>query len=99
MRRIGLAASKMAQGNLFKYNLFVVAIACLFSVFLFLVSGFTVLAVLLLISVLMRAFAPADFSGSWGGLIKMSMLALAVVIGLLNTAAIVKNIKIGKKKI
>jgi len=80
MRRIGIAASKMAKGDLLKYNLFVVGISFLFSLLLLGASGFVVLAALFLI-------APIH-------VIKTSLAALAVIIGLLALTAIIKNFKI-----
>ncbi len=97
MERIGLAASKMAQGNLLKYNLFVIGISCLFAVFLFVIAGFSVLAALFVISLIMRSFLPPDFSSNCVSVVKISLISLAVVIGILNALAIIKNIKIGKR--
>ncbi len=97
MERIGLAASKMAQGNLLKYNLFVVGISCLFAIFLFVISGFSVLAALFLISLILRSLLPPEFSSNWVQVVKMSLISLAVVIGILNVLAIIKNIKLGKR--
>ena len=96
MRRIGIAASKMAKGDLFKYHLFVTGISCLFSLLLFLISGFFVLAALLLISIIMRGFTPP---GGWMNVVKLSMTALGGIISLLGVAAIIKNIKFSKHKL
>ena len=38
MERIGIAASKIAQGNLFLYNICVIVISFLFSLFIFFIS-------------------------------------------------------------
>ena len=43
MLRIGIAASKMSKGSLLSYNLYVILIACLFSLFIFLICGFSIL--------------------------------------------------------
>ena len=99
MERIGIAASKMAQGSLLKYNFFVVGISCLFSLIIFLISGFSLLVGLLLISLILRAFVPSEFTHNWIGVVKVSMGALAVLIGALNILAIIKNIKVGKSKL
>jgi hypothetical protein len=99
MERIGLAASRMANGSLLKYNVFVVAISCFFSILIFLVCGFSVLAVLLLLSLVMRWFMPTDVFSNWTAIVKVSIAALAVIIGMLNIFAIAKNIKFSKKKI
>jgi hypothetical protein len=99
MQRIGLAASRMAQGNLLKYNLFVLGISSLFSLFIFFVSGFTILLALLLISIVTRFFLPPEFSASWPEINKISMVALAVIVGFFDMLAVIKNIKFTKTKI
>ncbi len=99
MQRIGLAASKMAKGNLLRYNLFVVGISSLFSLVLFLVSGFSVLAALLLISFILRGFLPTEFHAGWVNLIKFAIMCVAVLTGILNAMAILKNIKLSKHKL
>ena len=99
MQRIGLVASRMAQGNVCKYNLFVVVISCLCSFLIFLVSGFSILAALLLISIVSRWFMPVEFAGAWPGVTTVAMIALGVVIGVVNVIAIIKNVKAGKTNI
>ncbi len=98
MERIGIAASRMAKGNLLKYNLFVVAISTLFALLLFLVSGFVVLLALLLISIAMRWFLPQE-TAVWTHIAGVAVSAVAIIIGILNVLAVVKNIKIGKNRI
>ena len=92
MERIGIAASKMAQGDLLKYNLFVIGISCLFFILLLLVCGFSVLVSMFVVSLFVRGF-------HWMHVVKMSMAVLGSVIGLLNLFAIIKNMKISKNKI
>lgn len=100
MERIGRAASKMAQGNLLKYNLFVVAISCLLSLLVFFASGFSVLAALFLISLILRPFMPgASDSSHFFHLLKSCLIALGSVVVFLNILAIVKNIKLNKNKV
>ena len=99
MERIGLAASKMAQGNLLKYNVCVTAISCFFSVFIFLVCGFTVLVSLFIMSLLLRKLIPIEQSQGFFNIARVSLVALAVLIGMLNVVAIAKNIKVNKNKI
>ncbi len=56
MQRIGLAASKIAQGNIWFYYLAVVVIVCLFAIFVFLVCGFTVALTLFILFLLANGF-------------------------------------------
>ena len=99
MQRIGIAASKIAQGNLFKYNFFVIVIAFLCSLLLFLVCGFTILAVLFLISLIFRPFLPSEFHTAWLAIVRVCLAALGIVIGVLNVLAVVKNVKLTRSKI
>ena len=100
MERIGRAASKMAQGNLLKYNFFVVVIATLLSLFLFFASGLSVLAALFLVSLVLRPFMPeAIDSGHYFHLLKSCLIAVVSVTAILDILAIVKNIKTHKNKV
>ncbi len=97
MERIGRAASKMAHGNLVSYNFFVIGISCLISLFVFFASGFSVLAAIFLISLILRPLMPGAFeSGHYTHLIKICLVVLASIISLLNIWAIFKNIKFRK---
>jgi hypothetical protein len=99
MERIGIAASKMAKGNLWTYNVFVVMISCLCALLVFLICGFSILAALFLISLVFRFFMPSGFNAIWFSIVKLCLLALAVVVGLLNLVAIIKNMKLKKYKL
>ncbi len=99
MERIGIAASRMAKGKLWTYNLFVVLISCLCSLMIFFICGFTILIALFMISLIFRHFLPPEFNNVWLSIAKICMLALSVVVALLNGAAIVKNIKLTKQRI
>ncbi len=96
MRRIGIAASKMAQGSLPKYNVFVIMIAFLCSLLLFFVCGFSILAALFLVSLACRPFLPPGFNAAGPAIIRVCLVTLAVVIGILNILAVVKNVKVNK---
>ncbi len=99
MQRIGIAASKIAQGKLWKYNLSVLLISSLCALFIFLICGFSILAALFLISLVARSLMPSEFQVIWFAVVKICMGALAVVVGILNIWAIIKNIKFTKQKI
>jgi hypothetical protein len=99
MRRIGIAASKMAQGSLFTYNLFVVLLSCLLSLFIFLVCGFSILIIVVLVSWGLHALRPAGFHAGWMHMFKICLIILAVVTGIFNSVAIIKNIQWTKHKI
>ena len=99
MLRIGIAASKMSKGSLLTYNLYVVLIACLFSLFIFLICGFSILLIIFLVSLILHAIKPADFHASWVPMFKICSIILALVVGVLNIVAILKNIQFTKNKI
>ena len=99
MLRIGIAASKMSKGSLFKYNLYVILIACLFSFLIFLICGFSILLIVFLISLIIHALKPGDFHAGWVHMFKICLIVLAVVTGIYNSVAISKNVQFTKNKI
>ncbi len=99
MRRIGIAASKMSKGGLLSYNLYVILIACLFSFFIFLICGFSILLIVFLISLILNALKPTDFHADWAPMFKICLIVLALVMGGFNIVAVLKNIQFTKKKI
>ena len=99
MLRIGIAASKMSKGSLLRYNLYVILIACLFSLFIFFICGFSILLIVFLVSLILHALKPADFHAGWVHMFKICLIVLAVVVGVFNIVAILKNIQFTKNKI
>jgi len=93
MERIGIAASKIAQGNLFLYNLFVVLIAFLFSLFLFFIAGASIILALIIIGYVVNSLS-TDFGESWLLVVRFCMGVLTVVVVLFNFFAICRNFKI-----
>jgi hypothetical protein len=98
MLRIGIAASKMSKGRLLSYNLYVILIACLFSLLIFLICGFSILLIVFLISLILHALKPADFHAGWVPMFKFCLTVLALVVGIFNIIAILKNIQFTKNK-
>jgi len=99
MLRIGIAASKMSKGSLLTYNLYVILISCVFSLFVFLICGFSILPVVFLVSLILHALKPTGFHAGWVHMFKICLIVSAVVVGIFNTVAIFKNIQFTKKKI
>lgn len=97
MERIGIAASKIAKGNVFLYNFYVVLIAFLFSLFIFILAGVTVFFALVVISYVSSEVSPFAFDGQLVGLLKLCMISLTVIVAIFNILAILKNIKMPKK--
>ena len=97
MRRIGIAASKMAKDNLLTYNLFVILISFLFSVIVFFICAVAILLVVLLTSVILHAVRPVDFHSGWVHMFKICLIILTFVIGVFTLTAIFKNVQFSKK--
>ncbi len=97
MKRIGIAASKIAKGNLLLYNSYVVLIAFLFSLFVFIVSGATVVFAFVIIAYLSNEVIPSEMERNWSSVRMVCMVVLTVVIGIFNLLAISQNIKIQNK--
>jgi hypothetical protein len=100
MERIGILASKIAKKNLGLYNLCVVFLAFLFSVLIFCLAGAAILLSLVLLRTLISGLPGGDSNQDWSLAIYFCLTALAVVVGIVNTIAIMRNIKLrwGKKK-
>ena len=93
MERIGLAASKMAQGNPWLYNFYVVLISFLFSLFMFVISGSTVLIALIIISYIGNGIMDDQLSGKFFSILNVCLISLSIIIGVFNLVAIIKNLK------
>jgi hypothetical protein len=94
MKRIGVAASKMARGDVFRYNLWVVIISCLFSLFIFIIVGSTIIFSLVVIAYVGNGITPLELQKGWGHLAALCMVTLTVLITVLNLLAILINIKL-----
>ena len=94
MERIGLAASKIAKGNLLLYNLFVILISFLFALLIFFMSGFSVLVAIILIAYATSGFNNPSLSSQWWVVVRLCLMCLAFTIAVFNLIAILKNIKL-----
>lgn len=98
MERIGLAASKIAKGNLLWYNFYVILLSLLFSFLVFFISGSSIVIVLIIVAYLSHLGSPPDLTKGWMPVMVMCMYCLAVVIGFFTLLAIIKNIKLRRAK-
>ena len=94
MERIGIAASKIAKGNLVLYNLLVVSIAFLFSLFIFVLSGATILFALIMIAYVGEEVMPIHFEKNWSSILTVCMVSLTVIMTLFYVMALAKNLKL-----
>lgn len=97
MERIGIAASKIAKGNLFLYNFFVLLVTFLFSLLVFLVAGSVIVIVLIFIAYVNNHGAYPDLEQGWIPLMVISLQCLAVVISLISLYAIGINVRLKKR--
>ncbi|MBI3602427.1 MAG: hypothetical protein HY209_05995 [Candidatus Omnitrophica bacterium] len=94
MHRIGLAASKIAKGNIWVYHLTVVVIACLFALFVFLICGFSIAVTLFVLFLLVERFLPSGTHEIWIDVLKTCLAFLGILISLFTLVAIIKNTKL-----
>jgi len=94
MQRIGIAASKIAKGNLFLYNFFVILLSFLFSLLVFIISGLLIIFGLVLIAYLTQMPIIVDLQKGNISPISICMMFLGVIIGIFNLYAIGINVKI-----
>ncbi|HQP11022.1 MAG TPA: hypothetical protein PKV41_06550 [Candidatus Omnitrophota bacterium] len=94
MKRIGIAASKISKGNTILYNAYVVLISVLFSLFIFIVAGATVVFALAIIRYVGNEIIGVEFETSWQSILAVCMASLTVVVVLFNVFAILKNVRL-----
>jgi hypothetical protein len=97
MLRIGVAASKMSKGCSSSYNFYVILIACLVSLFIFFICGFSILLILFLVSLILHLVSHSSFHTGLMHVFKICLVVLGVVVGGFNIVAIMKNIQMTKK--
>jgi len=97
MERIGIAASKIAKGNWLLYNLTVVLLSFLFSLFIFVLAGSTVVFALVMITYVSNEILAFEFEKNKTSILFVCMISLTIVTVLFNLLAISKNIKFRKK--
>ena len=98
MKRIGIAASKISKGNLTLYNVYVVLISALFSLFIFIVAGSTIIFAIAIIKYVGNEIMGAELERSWQSILAVCMVSLTIVITLFNLFAISKNLKLPRMK-
>ena len=97
MKRIGMAASRISKGNVRLYNIYVVLISLIVSIFLFLIAG---LAVLLAIGIVML-FGPEtmteELRENWQTVTTVCVQALLLVVVVFNMIALIANMKLARR--
>ena len=93
MKRIGVAASKISKGNVFLYNFYVILISFLFSFFVYMIAGLTVMFAIVLITYIGGEIIPLELQKDWYGLYAVCMVALTIVMIIFTLLCILKNFK------
>jgi hypothetical protein len=96
MKRIGITASRIAKGNLWLYNVYVLILSFLLCLLVFFLSGFTLIVGLALISFITRGFMVVEMGTGFSALLITCMIALTVVVGVMYLFAVMRNFKIRK---
>lgn len=94
MKRIGIAASRMSQGNLVRYNCYVVLISFLFSLFMFIIAGSTVVFALIIIAYVGNEITSFQFEKTWPAALNISMVSLTILTAVFNLLAISRNLRL-----
>ena len=98
MERIGIAASKIAKGNLLLYNFFVILLSFLFSLLIFILVGASMVLSLLVIGYIVNGLLPQNYEKEWTMVIRICMISLTAMIALFNVMCVLKNIKFSRPR-
>ena len=93
MKRIGIVSSRISKGNRVLYNFYVVLIAMLFSLLLFVIAGSTVVFALAIIKYIGTEIMGVEFANSWKSIFTVCMVSLTVAVTLFNLFAVLINFK------
>lgn len=96
MERIGIAASRIARGNLARYNFFVIIISFLFSLLIFIISGLSIAVGLMILAWITLGASLGLFSQNTLFLVSTCLSGLVTIVVLFNLFAIGRNIKFKK---
>ena len=98
MERIGIVASKIAKGNLFLYNFFVLLLVALFSLMVFFITGSAIVVILLIAAYFTNAASFPDLESSWMAIMIVALSCLFFIVSCFSFFAIIKNLKFRKNK-
>ena len=96
MERIGIAASKIAKGNLFLYNFFVILLSALFSLIVFFITGSAIVVVLTIVAYVSSSGGAPDLEMGWMSVMLVALICLFIIVAIFNIAAVAKNFRLRK---
>ncbi len=97
MKRIGVAASKIAKDNYWLYYFYVILISLMLSLLLFLVVGMVVIFAIAVLTYVATELMGYDFAEKRNTIVTICMATLTVVILLFNVFSILCNINFSKE--
>lgn len=98
MDRIGIAASKIAKGNVVLYNTYVVVLTFLFSLFVFMIAGAAIMLALIIVGYFVDGLLPNDLLQDWRQVVVACMVSLTAVVGFFAVYALIRNFKLKLSK-
>ncbi|MCA9407967.1 MAG: hypothetical protein H6755_04440 [Candidatus Omnitrophica bacterium] len=98
MKRIGIAASKIAKGNPVLYNLYVILISSLASFFIFIIAGCMIVFSIVVIAYVSNEIMSFELEKGWTTIMIICMVSLTVVMTIFNLFAILINFKVPRKR-
>ena len=93
MKRIGVAASRIAKDNYWLYHLYVILISSMMSLLLFLVVGLIVVFALAILNYVGTELIGQEYHNRQETIVMICMAALAVVTLFFNLFAILINLR------
>ena len=98
MKRIGVAASRMSKGNLAFYNFYVVLISFLLSFFVFIFVGSMMIFSLIILNYVGKELGFPNLLENKSFIIKLLIILLSIIMGVFNLLAIVRNLKVYRRR-
>ena len=98
MDRIGIAASKIAKGNVVLYNIYVVVLTFLFALFVFMIAGAAIMLALIIVGYFVDGLLLNDLLKDWRQVVVACMASLTAVVGFFAVWALIKNFKLKLSK-
>ena len=94
MDRIGIAASKIARGNIIIYNAAVFIIIFMLALLIVVIAGSAIMAALLIVGYVINGLLPHSFLREWNLVMISCLSSLTAVVGFFAVIALIRNFKV-----
>lgn len=94
MDRIGIAASKVAKGNIILYHIYVFFFIFLFAFFIFIAAGAAIITALMIVGYIINGLLPHSFFEEWKQVVMICLSSLTAVVSFFSIVAFIKNFRI-----